>query len=403
MESRTESTATSNAPTLSLGGAYEAALDSSSDDDYYKLVIGSSTDVILRSSGPTDTKGTLLQSNGTTSITSNESGQLVEGNFDRKGNTNFLIRRSLSAGTYYLKVEDQDGSTGRYTVHAAANSSPGSSRPAASALTPGVAGAGSISSGTDADFFSFTLTEPRTVGVTAAGSPAASTGDLLIRGELQDAGGAKLRDYGRYRADREVGFRDIHLLEAGTYYIKVTGSTTASREKYVVLVYTFDEHDRRGAKCAGGEPRFTNPLANCQWHLHHPGLADVDVVADLNLQDVWDSYKGEGVNVAVVDNSMEYTHPDLFPNVNVSLNHSYVAGETIENLSGFFSDIAPHGTNVAGIIAAAENGIGVSGVAPRATIYGYNLVKAATNANEADAMTRNMGVTAVSNNSWGPS
>ena len=403
VESRTESTATSNAPTLSLGGAYEAALDSSSDDDYYKLVIGSSTDVILRSSGPTDTKGTLLQSNGTTSVTSNESGQLVEGNFDRKGNDNFLIRRTLSAGTYYLKVEDQSDSTGGYTVHASAASSPGTSRSAAAALTLDVAGAGGIGSATDADFFSFTLTEPRTVGVTAAGSPAADSGDLLIQGELQDAGGTKLRDYGRYRPDREVGFRDIHRLEAGTYYIKVTGSTTASREKYVVLVYTFDEHDRRGAKCAGGEPRFTDPLANCQWHLHHPGLPDIDVV-DLNLQDVWDSYKGAGVNVAVVDNSMEYTHPDLFPNVNVSLNHSYVRGQTIEQLmvDQYFS-ITPHGTKVAGIIAAAENDLGVLGVAPKATIYGYNLLRDRTDANEADAMTRNMAVTAVSNNSWGPS
>ena len=403
VESRTESTATSNAPTLSLGGAYEAALDSSSDDDYYKLVIGSSTDVILRSSGPTDTKGTLLQSNGTTSVTSNESGQLVEGNFDQKGNDNFLIRRTLSAGTYYLKVEDQSDSTGGYTVHASAASSPGTSRSAAAALTLDVAGAGGIGSATDADFFSFTLTEPRTVGVTAAGSPAADSGDLLIQGELQDAGGAKLRDYSRYRADREVGFRDIHRLEAGTYYIKVTGSTTASREKYVVLVYTFDEHNRRGAKCAGGEPRFTDPLANCQWHLHHPGLPDIDVV-DLNLQDVWDSYKGAGVNVAVVDNSMEYTHPDLFPNVNVSLNHSYLAGRTIESLyeSEYYS-ITPHGTKVAGIIAAAENDLGVLGVAPEATIYGYNLLRDRTAANDADAMTRNMAVTAVSNNSWGPS
>ena len=402
VESRTESTATSNAPTLSLGGAYAAALDSSSDDDYYKLVISSSTDVILRSSGPTDTKGTLLQSNGTTSITSNESGQLVEGNFDLKGNTNFLIRRTLSAGTYYLKVEDQSDSGG-YKVHASAASSPGTSRSAAAALTLDVAGAGGIGSATDADFFSFTLTEPRTVGVTAAGSPAADSGDLLIQGELQDAGGTKLRDYGRYRPDREVGFRDIHRLEAGTYYVKVTGSTTASREKYVVLVYTFDEHNRRGAKCAGGEPRFTDPLANCQWHLHHPGLPDIDVV-DLNLQDVWDSYKGAGVNVAVVDNSMEYTHPDLFPNVNVSLNHSYLAGRTIESLyeSEYYS-ITPHGTKVAGIIAAAENDLGVLGVAPKATIYGYNLLRDRTAANEADAMTRNMAVTAVSNNSWGPS
>ena len=401
VESRTESTGTSSAPTLSLGGAYEAALDSSSDVDYYKLVIGSSTDVILRSSGPTNTKGTLLQSNGTTAITSNGTGRLVEGNFDLKGNTNFLIRRTLSAATYYLKVEHERGSAGHYTVHASAASSPGTSRSAAAALTLDVAGAGSIGSATDADFFSFTLTEPRTVGVTAAGSPAASTGDLLIQGELQDAGGAKLRDYARYRADREVGFRDIHRLDAGTYHIKVTGSTSASREKYVVLVYTFDEHDRRGAKCAGGEPRFTDPLANCQWHLHHPGLPDIDVV-DLNMQDVWDSYKGNGINVAVVDNSMEYTHPDLSPNVNASLNHSYVAGETIEDLTGFFGDIPPHGTSVAGIIAAAENGIGVSGVAPMATIYAYNVVKQASDTNEADAMTRNMNITAISNNSWGP-
>ena len=402
VESRTESTGTSSAPTLSLGGAYEAALDSSSDVDYYKLVIGSSTDVILRSSGPTNTKGTLLQSNGTTAITSNGTGRLVEGNFDLKGNINFLIRRTLSAGTYYLKVEHERGSAGHYTVHASAASSPGTSRSGAAALTLDVAGAGSIGSATDADFFSFTLTEPRTVGVTAAGSPAATSGDLLIQGELQDAGGAKLRDYARYRADREVGFRDIHRLEAGTYHIKVTGSTSASREKYVVLVYTFDEHDRRGAKCAGGEPRFMDPLANCQWHLHHPGLPDIDVVADLNLQDVWDSYKGNGINVAVVDNSMEYTHPDLSPNVNASLNHSYVAGETIEDLTGSFGDIPPHGTSVAGIIAAAENGIGVSGVAPMATIYAYNVVKQASDANEADAMTRNMNITAISNNSWGP-
>ena len=402
VESRTESTATSDAPTLTLGGAYEAALDSTSDDDYFKLVIGSSTDVVLRSSGPVKTKGTLLQSDGATSITSNQEGYLVEGSFDHKGNNNFLIRRTLAAGTYYLKVEDRSNSTGRYTVHASAASSPGTSRSAAAALTLDVAGAGSISSETDADFFSFTLTEPRTVGVTAAGSPA-GTGNLLINGELQAAGGAKLRDYARYRAHRQVGFRDIHRLDAGTYYIKVSGSSSASRESYVILVYTFDEHDRRGAKCAAGEPRFTDPLANCHWHLHHRGLPDVDVV-DLNLQDVWDSYKGKGVNVAVVDNSLEYTHPDLSPNVNVSLNHSYVAGQTVEHrrVNQFFTH-QPHGTRVAGIIAAAENNLGVLGVAPEATIYAYNLLYELDAAKAADSMTRNMGVTAISNNSWGPS
>ena len=42
------------------------------------------------------------------------------------------------------------------------------------------------------------------------------------------------------------------------------------------------------------------------------------------------------------------------------------------------------------------------GVAPRATIYGYNYLVEQSNANEADAMSRNAATTAIYNNSWGP-
>ena len=42
------------------------------------------------------------------------------------------------------------------------------------------------------------------------------------------------------------------------------------------------------------------------------------------------------------------------------------------------------------------------GVAPRATIYGYNYLVGQSNANEANAMSRNAATTAISNNSWGP-
>ncbi len=49
-----------------------------------------------------------------------------------------------------------------------------------------------------------------------------------------------------------------------------------------------------------------------------------------------------------------------------------------------------------------DNGLGVSGIAPRATIYGYDpvVVGNSTHANYADAMARNASVTMVSNNSW---
>ena len=57
---------------------------------------------------------------------------------------------------------------------------------------------------------------------------------------------------------------------------------------------------------------------------------------------------------------------------------------------------------MAGIVAARDNSIGMRGVAPQATIYGYNFLLEDTDINAANAMTRNMSDTAVSNNSWGP-
>ena len=62
-----------------------------------------------------------------------------------------------------------------------------------------------------------------------------------------------------------------------------------------------------------------------------------------------------------------------------------------------------HGTSVAGVIAARDNDLGVRGVAPRATVYGYNLVRSRLvgGRNTADAMTRNMATTAVSKQQLG--
>ena len=118
---------------------------------------------------------------------------------------------------------------------------------------------------------------------------------------------------------------------------------------------------------------------------------------DINIEDVWEEgIKGEGVNVAVVDSGMDYTHEDLADNVDVSLNHDYTGRGDINHR------FSHHGTHLSGILAARDNDIGVRGVAPRATLYGYNYLRATTDLNLADAITRNAASTAVSNNSWGP-
>ena len=148
-----------------------------------------------------------------------------------------------------------------------------------------------------------------------------------------------------------------------------------------------------------------DPYYGCQWHLKNTGqFRDSPTsMPDIRVEDVWDASDpetmGEGIRVAVVDSGMHSAHEDLSMNVDTSRNHNYRNGDT--NISG---SRAGHGTSVAGIIAARDNSVGVRGVAPRATIYGYNLLAGSTvpDANVADAMTRDLADTAVSNNSWGP-
>ena len=138
-------------------------------------------------------------------------------------------------------------------------------------------------------------------------------------------------------------------------------------------------------------PRISDPLYACQWHLNGADYANI------NVGPAWRSgVLGEGVNIALVDRGMDYKHEDLRANVDIALNHDYNDEGDIYNRLGH------HGTHVAGIIAARDNSVGIRGVAPRATLYGYNLLDGSgTLAEELDAMTRNADVTAVSNNSWG--
>ena len=73
--------------------------------------------------------------------------------------------------------------------------------------------------------------------------------------------------------------------------------------------------------------------------------------------------------VAVLDAGM-WNHPDINSNINWSLSTSFVPGEgVVPTVAGF-----NHGTHVAGIIAAAINGKGIQGVAPKAEIVAVKVL-----------------------------
>ncbi|NVM46722.1 MAG: S8 family serine peptidase [Candidatus Lokiarchaeota archaeon] len=76
--------------------------------------------------------------------------------------------------------------------------------------------------------------------------------------------------------------------------------------------------------------------------------------------------KGTGLKVAVIDTGIDYDHPDLDGN--------YMGGYDFVNLDKDPMDDEGHGTHVAGIIAAEDDGNGVVGVAPEAKLYALKVL-----------------------------
>jgi len=73
------------------------------------------------------------------------------------------------------------------------------------------------------------------------------------------------------------------------------------------------------------------------------------------------------VVVGDIDTGLDYTHPDLAPNIDFSKSVSCLGGVPNQDPAAW-DDQAGHGTHTAGTIAAASNGIGIVGVAPNVRI-----------------------------------
>jgi subtilisin family serine protease len=71
--------------------------------------------------------------------------------------------------------------------------------------------------------------------------------------------------------------------------------------------------------------------------------------------------------VGDIDTGLDYTHPDLAPNVDFANSVSCVGGVPNTNPAAW-NDDEGHGTHTAGTIAAAKNTIGIVGVAPNVRI-----------------------------------
>ncbi len=113
-----------------------------------------------------------------------------------------------------------------------------------------------------------------------------------------------------------------------------------------------------------------DPYFYLQWGLDNTGQNANGVTGtagdDVNALQAWTLSTGAGVKIGVVDSGAQSNHPDLAGVFSPASGNSL--GETGFDPTAGATD-SGHGTHVTGIIAAhANNGVGVAGIAPSATI-----------------------------------
>jgi subtilisin family serine protease len=254
-----------------------------------------------------------------------------------------------------------------------------------------------------------TLGSPDKSGQIIPGSYLSLTNQFMIQvSPSADAAG--------FTAQRNLTTKSISGLGEGVYLIETatpfdalslanqafeSGFAVAAEPQFAI------QQSLRDVPASNPDPLFAN-----QWHLRNTGQSGGTVGADINVVPWWNfagnTHLGSGVNIAVVDDGIQYTHPDLAANyvVNLSRDINFNDGDPSPDVTVDF-----HGTSVAGVAAGhGNNGIGVSGVAPRASLAGIRLIAAGTtDAQEAQGLTyqnnnqAGFGTNHIYSNSWGPS
>ncbi len=131
------------------------------------------------------------------------------------------------------------------------------------------------------------------------------------------------------------------------------------------------ESKGHGPKAPKGRAKQAEPLAALQWDMQQ-----IDATPEGSYARQQGSKK---VLVGVLDTGIDASHPDIRPNFDRKLSRNFtediplIDGACADDPDGSCSDPADvdedgHGTHVAGTIAAPINGLGMAGVAPRATL-----------------------------------
>jgi subtilisin family serine protease len=192
---------------------------------------------------------------------------------------------------------------------------------------------------------------PAAVGGTAHGYGGASNY------RVGATAAAQIRDIARDYSLTLVSEWPIEQLRMHCVLFRIPPGTTREAlieklggDKRVVIVQPLNEFE---SATTAETPNVQDPYAKLQ-----ANVRALDVVEAHRLS------RGAGIRVAVIDTGVDTRHPDLAGRIQITRNF------IDDDATTFRAD--RHGTQVAGLIAAAaNNGIGIVGVAPDVTLLAY--------------------------------
>lgn len=168
-----------------------------------------------------------------------------------------------------------------------------------------------------------------------------------------------------------------------------TGKVLYAHPDFIPTKVRFDEVKGVSGPRAGDDPapapvEAIDPLFAKQWHLNNTGAFSGKPGADVRALGAWQTTKGSPeIVVAIIDDSVQKSHPDLKAN--------YKSGRYYDGVNGTFTDDPSpkdgsqrHGTACAGVAVGVANSLGGRGIAPNCKLVGVNFWDA-TVAQTADA------------------
>jgi len=218
----------------------------------------------------------------------------------------------------------------------------------------------------------------------------------------------------REALDREHAMDDIeelaqfdpHVVHDESYYDRIQSSEKHKNDKRGYNPLKVENLVDLPLSELEQDPDPTDPLFQHQWYLKNTGQNGGKPKLDLNVQQAWaQGITGKNITTAIMDDGVDYMHPDLIRNYNARASYDFSSNDPYPFPRYTDDWFNSHGTRCAGEVSGArDNGVCGVGVAYDSMVAGIRMLDQPymTDLIEANSMGHEPNLIDIYSASWGP-